>query len=131
VRLRHQPTGVSAHAEESRSQHETKAKALRRLRRAIALEVRRPVDVEHYAPTELMRGCMKANKLIVGKRDRRFPNAVWEIFDLLWACEMQLSTAAEHLGVSTSHLGNFLREDPAVWRRLNELRAAAGQKALK
>src|SRR6478672_1087724 len=43
VRLRHPPTGLIVIAEESRSQHENKAKALRRLRRALYLELRNPL----------------------------------------------------------------------------------------
>src|SRR3978361_2002218 len=44
VRLRHLPTGLLVIAEESRSQHENKAKALKRIRRALILEIRDPVD---------------------------------------------------------------------------------------
>src|SRR5882762_8001260 len=40
VRLRHTPTGLIVIAEESRSQHENKAKALTRLRHALFLELR-------------------------------------------------------------------------------------------
>src|ERR671917_386496 len=56
VRLRHPPSGLLVIAEESRSQHENKAKALRRLRRALYLDLREPVapqDVAghpHFAP---------------------------------------------------------------------------------
>src|SRR5437763_11812282 len=42
VRLRHVPSGLIVIAEESRSQHENKAKALRRLRQAFMLKVREP-----------------------------------------------------------------------------------------
>src|SRR3972149_6097639 len=42
VRLRHKPTGLSVIAEESRSQAENRPRALRRLRMAIPLRVRRP-----------------------------------------------------------------------------------------
>src|SRR5215211_2279306 len=42
VRLRHPPTGLVVIAEESRSQHENRAKALRRLRQALYLIVRNP-----------------------------------------------------------------------------------------
>src|SRR6516165_11752025 len=45
VRLRHPPSGLLVIAEESRSQHENKAKALRRLRQAFFLKVRdEPAD---------------------------------------------------------------------------------------
>src|SRR4051794_3725718 len=40
VRLRHPPSGLIVIAEESRSQHENKAKALRRLRQALYLKLR-------------------------------------------------------------------------------------------
>src|SRR5918993_4232639 len=43
VRLRHPPTGLVVIAEESRSQHENKAKALKRLRRALFLDLRDPL----------------------------------------------------------------------------------------
>src|SRR5437660_11005614 len=42
VRVRHLPTGVIVIAEESRSQHENRAKAFRRLRQALYLQLRDP-----------------------------------------------------------------------------------------
>src|SRR3954469_15778806 len=44
VRLRHAPSGLIVIAEESRSQHENKAKPLKRLRQALYLKLREPVD---------------------------------------------------------------------------------------
>src|ERR1700682_4643304 len=44
VRLRHGPTGLIVIAEESRSQHENRARALRRIRQAIYLQVREVPD---------------------------------------------------------------------------------------
>jgi len=131
VRLRHEPTGLMAIGEESRSQHENKAKALKRLRRSIALHVRRTVELEHYRPSALLAGCItSADKLHVGRRDARFLPAVQEVLDVLHACGVQVSTAAKHLGVSTANLSGFLRDEPAVWRRVNEMRVAAGLKGL-
>src|SRR5215469_12489696 len=40
VRIRHPPSGLIVIAEESRSQHENRARALRRLRQALYLQVR-------------------------------------------------------------------------------------------
>src|SRR5256885_3523091 len=48
VRLRHPPSGLLVIAGESRSQHENKARALRRLRKALYLKIRethRPEDL--------------------------------------------------------------------------------------
>src|SRR5258708_38251113 len=40
VRIRHPPSGLIVIAEESRSQHENRARALRRLRQALFLKIR-------------------------------------------------------------------------------------------
>ncbi len=132
IRLRHEPTGVSVSAVESRSQHENKARALKRLRLAIALQVRRPVEIDGYAPSALLRSCIgPSGKFAIGKRDQRYCTVVWEVLDLLVACGVQVSTAAEKLGLSTANFSSVLRNDPAVWRRVNELRKDAGLSSLK
>src|SRR5207237_4822776 len=45
VRLRHAPSGLAVIAEESRSQHENRHRALRRLRQALFLRIRIEFDV--------------------------------------------------------------------------------------
>src|SRR5204862_8008124 len=49
VRLRYLPSGTLVIAEESRSQHENKARALRRLRKHFCLKLREP-----FPPTNVM-----------------------------------------------------------------------------
>jgi len=49
VRLHHKGCGVSAHGDDSRSQHENKRLALKRLRMNIACQVRRDVDLRAFA----------------------------------------------------------------------------------
>src|SRR5215472_10432942 len=46
VRIRHPPSGLIVIAEESRSQHENRARALKRLRQAFALRVREELPKE-------------------------------------------------------------------------------------
>src|SRR6185369_11508902 len=46
VRLRHPPSGLIVIAEESRSQHENRARALRRLRQALYLKMREEMPAE-------------------------------------------------------------------------------------
>src|SRR2546421_11596772 len=55
VRLRHPPTGLIVIAEESRSQHENRARALRRLRQALFLELREDLPPEERTPECLRR----------------------------------------------------------------------------
>src|SRR5215813_15175121 len=55
VRLRHPPSGLIVIAEESRSQHENRERALRRLRRALFLKLRDEVTPEQLTSEELAR----------------------------------------------------------------------------
>src|SRR5215472_1884315 len=57
VRLRHPPSGLLVIAEESRSQHENRARALRRLRRALYLQLREPVAPDDLHPDALAARC--------------------------------------------------------------------------
>src|SRR5580658_6960852 len=50
VRLRHVPSGLIVIAEESRSQHDNKAKALRRLKKALFLELRELIPIDSRTP---------------------------------------------------------------------------------
>src|SRR5436309_4277685 len=65
VRLRHAPSGLLVIAEESRSQHENKARALRRLRRAFFLEVRESIPSGEPA---IPKGMKTAEGKLVARR---------------------------------------------------------------
>lgn len=131
VRLKHLPTDVTAIATESRSQHENRAKALRRLRLAIALHVRRPIAISQYGPGATLAGCVRDAHIQLGRRDGRFPRVAAEVLDVLAACGVRLSTAAETLGLTTAGLSAFLQSEPQLWRRVNEMRTAAGLTQLR
>lgn len=131
VRLRHPPSGLLVIAEESRSQHENKARALRRLRRALYLELREPVPdavAEHpdFAPARDGDG-----RLHLSPRDPRFWPAAGVVLDVLAAMEARVGEAAERLGTSTANLIAFLQSDPKLWQAANQWRARFGQKALR
>src|SRR6478672_12104952 len=53
VRLRHPPSGLIVIAEESRSQHENRARALRRMRQALYLKVRDELPPPARSPEAL------------------------------------------------------------------------------
>src|ERR1700691_6197200 len=54
VRIRHLPSGLIVIAEESRSQHENRARALKRLRQALFLEIREELPAESLVPEALV-----------------------------------------------------------------------------
>ncbi|MBY0514954.1 MAG: peptide chain release factor-like protein [Gemmataceae bacterium] len=135
VRLRHAPTGLIVIAEESRSQHENKAKALTRLRHALFLELRDPLDPltpeAVAAHPDYAAARDHAGKLSMNARNPRFWPAVGVVLDVLAAVEARVADAAALLGVSTGNLIDFLQTDPKAWQAANQLRAACGQKPLR
>jgi hypothetical protein len=137
VRLRHPPSGLIVIAEESRSQHENRARALRRLRQALYLKVRSELLSEERTPAAVAtlpdygeaRG--PDGRLHLGRKDPRFWPAVGVVLDVLQSFEGRVSEAAEALGISTANLVDFLQTDPKVWEQANILRARFGQKPLR
>jgi hypothetical protein len=132
VRLRLRPAGLTALGTESRSQHENKARALRRLRLVIALELRQPVDMQGYEPPDVLQSCRtKSGRLEVGLRDGRYPRVVQEFLDLLAGAGWRLSDAADKLGISTAQLSTFVCRDVKLRDRVNRERALLQLKPLR
>jgi hypothetical protein len=136
VRLRHPPSGLIVIAEESRSQHENRARALRRLRQALYLKVRNELPAESLQPgaATAQDGFQEARtadgRLALGHKDARFWPAAGVALDVLSAAGAQVSTAACALGVSTANFIHFLATDPKVWEQANILRTRFGLKPL-
>ena len=137
VRLRHPPSGLLVIAEESRSQHENRARALRRLRQALFLKLREELPQEALTPKSLAArddfGPARdaGGRLKVGRKDPRFWPAVGVALDVLQAAGARVSDAAAALGVSTANLIDFLATDPKVWEQASHLRARFGHKPLR
>jgi hypothetical protein len=132
VRLRHRPTELIVIGTESRSQHENKARALKRLRLAIALHVRRTVNPDVYEPSPLLRECVTDDgRFHVGRRDERFLPAAAEVLDVLLASGGSVREAATRVGSTTARLVDFLQREDKLWAQVNELRKALGKKPLR
>jgi hypothetical protein len=129
VRLRHPPSGLMVIAEESRSQHENRARALRRLRQALYLQLREPLP-SGGPPAEVLAARTAAGRLSLGRKDSRFWPAVGVVLDVLQAAGARVSEAAAALGISTGNLVDFLRTDPKVWQQANALRTQFGHRPL-
>ena len=137
VRLRHPGSGLIVIAEESRSQHENRARALRRLRQALYLELREAIPTGQLDP-ECLAGRADygpardaGGRLHLGARDPRFWPAAGVVLDVLQACQGRLSDAAGALGTTTANLGDFLRTDDKVWQQANRMRVQFGHKPLR
>jgi hypothetical protein len=131
VRLRHRPTGLIVIAEESRSQHENKAKALRRLRRAVYLMIRETPPSAPGNHPDLAPARDSDGRLHLSPKDARFWPAAGVVLDVLTSVDGQMSTAAAALGTTSANLGDFLAADPRLWQEANRLRIQWGLKPLK
>ena len=138
VRLRHVASGLAAMAGESRSQHENKARALRRLRERIAFDLRQPVELDGYEAPPALAGLVGQEPLRPGEKRRteatpsgskwlrsaEYLCAVAELIDLYAAAGCSVPEAARRMGVSQGRLDRLVRADPRLARKLGELRTA-------
>jgi hypothetical protein len=134
VRLRHKLTGVTAIGEDSRSQAENKLHAVRRLRAALALEVREPVFLDGYVPSPRLAAFVAAGTAPLGAKTRltgEYWASIGELLDLVVANNLEIGTSAQRLGITTGALSKLLLHDEAVGRTLNDLRRAKGMRPLR
>lgn len=131
VRLRHKLSGVTAIGEDSRSQSENKLHAVRRLRAAIALEVREPAPA---TPSPRLAALVANGTAPLGKNTRltgEYWAAIAELLDLVVANSLEIGTTAQQLGISTGALSKLLLHDDAVARAVNDLRRAKNMRPLR
>lgn len=134
VRLRHKLSGVTAIGEDSRSQAENKIHAVRRLRSAIALDVREPVALESYAPSRRLAAMIAGGTAPLGAKTRLTPDywvAIAELLDLLVAGSLEIATTAQRLGITTGALSKLLLHDDQVARVVNDLRRGRQMRPLR
>lgn len=129
VVITHLPTGVSAEANERRSQAENRKVAIQRLRVHLALAIRDYVDTSQ-TPSDLWRHCTSRGKLAVSSTNSDFPAVLAEAMDYLAEAKFEPSVAAQWLGVSSSQLLKLLQTEPAAWAWLQENRRRLGLRTL-
>lgn len=150
VRLVHAPTGIEAHAGERRTQHENRRVALRRLRLALAVEVRTPVpdgDVasdlwrsrrhqprrgEEGGRSPLGRWRGGGSGLIVVNPDHHdYPSLLAEALDVIAACDWDAKLASLRLECSATQLIRLVADYAPAMVRWNREREARGMRPLR
>lgn len=124
--LKHEPTGITAEANEERSQAQNRVKALFRLRLKLAVEIRRERAASD-PPSRLWRSRLRGGRIVVNPMHEDFPSLLAEALDALYVAGDDPSTAAQSLGCSASQLLKLLRDEPRAFAALNERRRAAGR----
>lgn len=128
VRLRHRPSGAMSLAEETRSQHQNKARALQRLREILAIDFRVP----GAHPIDWPPGLVNAQKrLRVGEKNPNRPRLYAEALDALDFFKGSLPETADFLRVTSSSLVRFLADHPRAWAAANRIRSAYQQSPLR
>jgi hypothetical protein len=139
VRLHHGPTGITATAADTRSQHENRILATKRLRMNLALRRREPasppdgprpsvLDECIFVPRKKTSGAVK--RLEVGRKDIRFWHVAAIILDMLDAETGRLSPVARRLEISTGNLVSLLKSDRRLLSGAQDIRRAHGQRPL-
>lgn len=119
VRLTVMDGAVTASCADHRSQHRNRSEALRRLRTALALDIREPVPPG--SGTESWGGSWK-----LGRKDRRYAQFLAHVLDVMAHNDWAVGHSAEALGVSTGKLVRTLAHDPPAWNVVNQARAKLG-----
>lgn len=127
VLLKHRLTGLSAEANERRSQADNRRVALHRLRLRLAIEHREPAGAE---ASELWRSRVRCGRIEVSSEHRDHATLLAEAFDQLAACGWQPAAVSERLGVSSSQLVKLLKRSPAAFVAFNRQRQASGLKPM-
>ena len=116
--------------EESRSQRENKARALRRLRLAIALQVRRPISKDWTSPEVYQKHRTAAGRIEINPRNPDYPAVVAVVLDAVDGSRGAIKDAAALLGLGTAQLSKFLGKEGSVLAAANAIRDKDGLKPL-
>lgn len=139
VRVRHRPTGISAHGDESRSQHDNRRMAMRRLRMNLACRLRHPVETARPEVPPVVQECMfrprgrggtASRRLEVGPRDRRFWEVAAFLLDVLEAVGGRLADAAAYVGITTGNFTSLLKSERHLLAVAQNARKRFGLKRL-
>lgn len=129
VVLTHRPTGITAEANERRSQSENRRKAVFRLRINLAIQYRSELE-SSGKPSPLWASRCQA-RIRVNPTHEDFPALLAEALDTILWHGFDVKSSAEFLGCSTSQLVKFLKLEPAALKLVNQHREKLGQHRLR
>ncbi len=122
IRLHHAPSGVTAHAEDSRSPEGNRTRAVSRLRERIAFEIRAPFT---SPPPEFAAQRGPRGALAVNPKNPNWPIVAATALDALADAAGSYAAAAAKLDITTSQLLKFLESDRELWRAASLLRTSS------
>jgi hypothetical protein len=130
VVLTHRESGIVGQAGERRSQPENRHVALRRLRLALAVEVRSPADAA-VAPSDLWRSRCRGGRVSCNPAHEDFPALLAEALDVLSSCSWDTARAGAILGCTPTQIVRLLGDHAPALVALNAARTALGLRVLR
>jgi hypothetical protein len=130
VIVTHVPTGISAEANERRSQAQNRTVAFRRLRLKLACELRS----EHYdteSPSNLWRSRLAQQRLVISESHDDYAALIAECLDTLHSVNLDMKLAATRLDTSPSQLVKLFGLNQQAWNILNRQRVQHGLSPLR
>ncbi len=140
IRLHHRPTGITALANESRSQHSNKTQALRRLRMKIACQIRQPAQSLDFTMPKVVQECLfvrrggqaaGTRRLGIGRKDHRFWRVGAVLLDLLEASAGRLGEAAAAMGITTGNFTSVLKSNRHLLAAAQQIRKHHGHGSMR
>lgn len=131
VTIRHEPTGIEAHAGERRSQAQNKSVALFRLRLELAIHVRCPVPIGEIRTPLWLSRVSAAGRIACNPEHHDFPAMLALAMDVTAAANADLSQAAARLTCTPSQLIKLLQDHPPAMAAVNLARTDRGLKRLQ
>lgn len=104
--------------------------ALRRLRLALAVEVRLPVPLGDVR-SELWLSRVKSGRIECSPRHRDYPALLAEALDMIDACRFDARRAATRLACTPSQLVRFVKDHPPALTWWNAHRGERGKHSMK
>jgi len=126
----HLPTDISGEATERRRQSENRKMAISRLRRTLAILLRRPIVIETYTPTNLWESRRQGDQLPINPKHGDYSAILAETLDVILATDFEMSRASDILKVSNSQLLKIVSHDKAAMTWLNDQRKERDLKPL-
>lgn len=129
VVVTHVPSGLTAEANERRSQEANRITAVHRLRTKLAIELR--TIPTNDKPSELWQGRVRSNRIAVNNQHADFPALLAEAFNRLHHHQFDIAQTAAFFQVSGTQLVRLIKQVPAAFVWLNNQRESQGLHSLK
>lgn len=122
----HVPSDFSGKATERRRQSENRKLAFSRLRRILAIYLRRTISLDSYKPSALWEERRQGSQFPINPKHRDYPHVLAEALDIIFTSDFDQSAAAETLHISSSQLLKIISHEKAALTWLNDQRKERG-----